>query len=550
MCGIFAFIHDPTVLSLTIPQFYNNVSVIKHRGPDNSEFYQATGIIMGFNRLSINDLSSAGNQPMYSEDNNIILICNGEIFNHLELKLKYDFQTRTKSDCEVIIHLYKLKGINMLAELDGDFAFVIYDKTHNSNKPTIYIARDRIGVRPLYIGKSTIPNAPGLFIASEFKAIIDVATTITHFPPGKYYKIGELKPMPFPPFSRNNRFQQSILRLSFTTPEEKIAQLLTSAVIKRIHCDTKIGLLISGGLDSSLIASLAVKHKPQKVHYHSFSIGLSGPNASPDLIAAEKVAKFLNTTHHSVTFTPKEGIKVIPEVIRHLETYDITTIRASTPQYLLAKYINENTDVKVLMSGEGSDELFFGYKYHALAPTPQDAQKESETLIKEIHMYDGLRSDRTIAAHGMELRVPFLDTEFVNYVLSLDPELKMPNNKIEKYILRKAFDTSYDSQHKTLPDEILWRRKDAFSDAVGHSWVDSIKTYTNQLYTDDEFKTLASKYTHLPPQSKEALWYREIFEVYYPNTAHTIMKHFWLPKWTSDEITRVDPSARFIDEKK
>jgi len=544
MCGIFAFIHDPTVLSPTIPQFGNNVAAIKHRGPDNTEFFQGIGIIMGFNRLAINDLSSAGNQPMYSDDRNIVLICNGEIFNHLELKLKYNFQTKTRSDCEVIIHLYKLKGINMLAELDGDFAFVIYDKTHSSTNPTIYVARDRIGVRPLYIGKSNIPNAPGLFIASEFKAIIEHADNIAHFPPAKYLKIGDSKPTPFPPFSRITS------RLSFTAPEEKIAQLLTTAVIKRIHCDTKIGLLISGGLDSSLIASLAVKHKPQKVHYHSFSIGLEGPNASPDLIAAEKVAKFLNTTHHSVTFTPSEGIKAIPEVIRHLETYDITTIRASTPQFLLAKYINENTDVKVLMSGEGSDELFFGYKYHALAPTPQDAQKESETLIKEIHMYDGLRSDRTIAAHSMELRVPFLDTEFVNYVLSIEPSLKMPYNKIEKYILRKAFESSYNSPYRTLPDEILWRRKDAFSDAVGHSWVDSIKTYTNNIYTDEEFKVRSAKYTHLPPQSKEALWYREIFEIYYPNTAHTIMKHFWLPKWTSDEITKVDPSARFIDEKK
>lgn len=525
MCGIFCFFGQSkpdTLVNVT-----KAIESIKHRGPENITVTQYPQGYMAFARLAINGLTTAGNQPLIVKD--CYLICNGEIFNHHEIAEKQGIH-RYSSDCEVILPIYRAVGIRLFEHIDGEYAMIIYDRQRNS----LIVARDPLGIRPLFIGRAP----EGLYFASEAKAIIPFTSDIFQFPAG-IYRI-------YDAINLTAVFEAELpasVKYNTITPAATpkiIYSHLESAVKKRIFTTERpLGLLLSGGLDSSITATLSRLLYPPNLKLHSFTIGLE---SAPDLPCAREMAQYLGTEHHEIIFTPEEGIAAIPEVIWHLETWDTTTIRASVPQYLMAKWISKNTDIKVLITGEGSDELFFGYKYHSLAPNPSEAQAESVKLLKELPWYDVLRTDRTMAAFGLEVRVPFLDPKLVNYIISLSPETKMKggNNTIEKQILRQAFTG-------VLPESILMRPKDAFSDSVGHSWVSAIKEYCETVYDDKQFKEiLESKYNQCSidskPYDKESLWYREIFHTYFPATT-TLIPHYWKPNW-SPGIQ--DPSARFL----
>lgn len=535
MCGIFAYLGD-------VPENIERyLSLIKHRGPDKTNFIEKKTkygkAYLGFHRLSINDLSDKGSQPMqYLHDEDCLLICNGEIYNHKQLKEKYSFSTESNSDCEVILHMYKRFGIEeTVKQLDGVFAFVLYDNE------TIYVARDIIGVRPLFIGY----NNEDIIITSEAKSITNIFSdnniyhprySIKQFLPGRYAKItyenNNLK------CHKSKFFKWDSIKLNTKLSQKNmiltINDLLTKAVDKRLMSDRPIGCFLSGGLDSSVICSLMSRMLSKPVV--TFAIGMKDSNA-PDLKYAKIVADYLQTDHHTVYYTFEEGFKSIDDLIYTLESYDITTIRASLPQYLLSKYIEKNTDVKVLLSGEGPDEHFGGYQYLQMAPNKEEFNKEITKLTKNLCYYDVLRTDRTTSRFGLEVRVPFLDKEFIKYSLSIPPEYKESKNRIEKYLIRKAFDSN-----KYLPDEILWRRKNAFSDAVGYQWVDRLKEKIDTLISDDEFNECQSTYKHNIPLSKEALYYRKIFNKHYPGRSKFIHK-YWMPNpsWSDTKLT--DPSA-------
>jgi len=525
MCGIFSYIG-------TLP---NNVerylNTIQYRGPDKTNYKLHDDLYLGFHRLSINDLSDNGLQPMTHK--NCDLICNGEIYNFRELKQKYNFITTSDSDCEVILHMYNRLGIkDTVQQLDGVFSFILYDKNINQ----LFAARDVIGVRPLFIGY----NNNDIAFASEAKALVNLCLQVTPFLPGTYKVIN---------LEMNNAIMKESLYIPYFNWDLKqtvkidqklicdnINNYLTKAVSKRLMSDRPIGCFLSGGLDSSVICSLMSKQLKHKVV--TFAIGMADSN-SPDLHYAKIVSDFLKTDHHEVTYTFEEGFRALDDLICTLESYDITTIRASMPQYLLSKYIQENTDIKVLFSGEGPDEHFGGYQYLKMAPNNDELQKELMSLTTNLHLYDVLRTDRTTARFGLEVRVPFLDKEFIKYSLQIPAECKRSDNRIEKFLIRKAFDYK---QIQYLPNEILWRRKNAFSDAVGYQWVDRLVAKIDTLITDDEFENRKNVYKHNPPISKEALYYRQIFEKHYPNRGQFIPK-YWMPKsdWMEHKMT--DPSA-------
>lgn len=516
MCGIFAYFGNKPS-----DQYLFSFYLIKHRGPDTSTYFKIPDapITFGFHRLSINDLTEHGNQPLHH--NGIYLICNGEIYNHKELATIYNLKTKTHSDCEVIIHLYQQLGIDETVKvLDGPFAFVLYD----SNKSVFFAARDPIGIRPLFIGTT---DNDDLFFASEAKALENCTKSVRQFRPGHYWFSGSYVPfwtLPDPCFTL-------ILTIN---PLKQINTFLTQAVNKRINnSERPVGLLLSGGFDSSIVAALAHKLNPDR-RYHSFSIGF---HDSLDLNYARMVATALNTKHHEVIYTLHEALAVVPEVIYFLETFDVTTVRAGVLMWLLLRYIKKKTDIKVVLSGEGSDE-FGSYLYFKDAPNKEEFQKESLSLLNNLHYFDVLRADRCTAAHGIEVRVPFLDLNFCKFFAHIDPQYKMPHNGIEKYHLRRAFDQTY------LPPEVLWRKKDAFSDSVGHSWRNTLIQHTDTLYTDDDLKRAQERYTHLPPQTKEALWYRELFEEAFPSNMANLVPKYWMPKWQPE--TLVDPSATLL----
>jgi asparagine synthase (glutamine-hydrolysing) len=422
--------------------------------------------------------------------------------------------------------------------LDGDFAFIILDTKNRK----VHLARDPVGVKPLFY----LHNSNGFFVSSEMKSLIEFAqvpedkiimlssgTTLTYdletqtITTKNYWSINN--------DSSNPKGEEEI--------KGDIREKLTLAVKKRLMTDRPLGLLISGGLDSSLIAGITRKLLGPSAQIESFSIGMP---SSPDVEKAKIVASYLKTKHHTVDFTAERGIAAIREVIKQLETFDITTIRASVPQYLLSKYISENTEVKVILSGEGSDELFGGYMYSHLAPSNEELQKDSHRLIKELEMFDVLRTDRTTAGNGLEVRVPFLDRGFMRYVLNLDGKYKNPNEssgfgkRIEKAILRDAFNTEEDQY---IPDEILYRTKNAFSDACGYDWIPTLQTHFETSVTNEEFSSRFEKYPHMTPSSKEAYYYRKTFEEFYPNQSH-ILKHYWLPNWVASNN---EPSARLLN---
>tara|TARA_B100001248_G_C27398168_1_gene467388 strand:- start:2913 stop:4580 length:1668 start_codon:yes stop_codon:yes gene_type:complete len=533
MCGIFAYIGQN--IPNNIDDFLNS---IKYRGPDKTKIFISNdhfyNMYLGFHRLSINDLSNNGLQPMsYVYDASCKLICNGEIYNFQKLKDENDFNFKSKSDCEIILHMYKKYGIEYtIKNLDGVFAFVLYDNDK------IYVGRDIIGVRPLFIGYNI--NNNDVVIASEAKAIVNLCTRISQFTPGHYVVIDMNSELEMRSYSYHSWFIKQNNELTEELIIHNIHDNLVKAVQKRLMSDRPLGCFLSGGLDSSVIC--AIMKRFLKTPVTTFSIGMSDSNA-PDLHFSKIVSDYLGTKHHNVTYTFEEGFNAIPELIYTLETFDITTIRASLPQYLLSKYIKKNTNITVLLSGEGPDEHYGGYQYLQKAPDDEALQQELLKLTTNLHYFDVLRTDRTTAKFSLEVRVPFLDKQFVMDSLKIPAKYKRSGERIEKYLIRKAFDTP---ENPYLPKEILWRRKNAFSDAVGYQWVDRLQEKINTLITDKEFDNCPQKYKHCTPVSKEALYYRKIFESYYPDKAKLI-PNYWMPnsEWFDKKIN--DPSATKLD---
>jgi asparagine synthase (glutamine-hydrolysing) len=533
MCGIFCFFGDNSIHNNDLLNEFNKLS---GRGPDNKEFKiiyndieKNNKIIFGFHRLKINDMTDLGNQPMYLDDNS--LICNGEIFNYEDIKFKNNYNTKSKSDCEIILFEYKRYGmLNMIKNLDAEFAFILYDKSQD----IIYAGRDAFGVRPLFKGSDKKGN---IYFSSEIKSISNLCETIERFPPGCYWDSKTMN------YTRYYYYIYPILKIDENEDSicENIKQLLIKAVDKRLMSDRPIGCLLSGGLDSSLICSITNKlfKEKNKGVLNTFSIGMPG---STDLKFATLVANHLGTNHHNIEVSSDDFLKAIPEVIYSIESYDTTTVRASVGNYLIGKYIKENTDLTVIYNGDGSDEQS-GYLYLKNAPNEDEFQNECIDLLKNIHMFDCLRSDRSISSKwSLESRTPFLDKDFVEYYMSIEPKKKMySNTKIEKYLLRKAFE-----KDNYLPNEVLWRKKEAFSDGCSspeNSWNKIIQTYVNTIISDEEFEKQKNNFTHNQPQMKESLYYRIIFEKYYSKHSN-IIDFFWMPKWCGKQI---DPSARELD---
>ena len=479
--------------------------------------------IFGFHRLSIMGISESGMQPF--ERDGSILVCNGEIYGFRKLKeelVKDGVKFVSESDCELLIPMYEKYGVDMFKMLDAEFVLVMYD----SKSDSFIAARDPIGIRPMFYGYSKVSHH--ICFASCSKALIDDCVDIKPFPIGSYYKDGKFICYNDASISKNQTDD------SLETICKTINKKLTSGVIKRLDSDVPLGFLLSGGLDSSLVCSIAAKYLDKPIR--TFAIGMS--EDAIDLKYAKIVADYIGSVHTEVIIDKNDVINALDEVIYHLETWDITTIRASIGMYLLCKWIRKNTDIRVLMTGEVSDELF-GYKYTDFAPDAISFQKESEKRVRELYMYDVLRADRCISGCSLEGRVPFADLDFVDYVMGINPNKKMNIYNKGKYLLRKSFEGDY------LPEEILMREKAAFSDAVGHSMVDYLKEYANNLYTDEEFIEKKKKYTLHTPFTKESLLYREIFEKYYPEMSDMIVD-FWMPNKDWDGCNVNDPSARVL----
>ena len=525
MCGFVCYHFDEEENYI---QRYKLFDKISYRGPDQTCRSTFKNVHLTFHRLAIVDLSDAGMQPMLSSDFSKTLVCNGEIYNHKELREKYNFEVSSQSDCEIILHMYEKFGIEKtLQELDGVFAFCLMDTTLNK----IFAARDPFGVRPAFIGNTH--DYKELCVASEIKTMSEFCDNIISLNPGSYYE-WEIDGNKIPIEKTFYKKEYSTKSQSEEEATTQIRDLLTKAVQKRLMSDREIGCLLSGGLDSSLIAALVAKDLNTKVK--TFSIGFPG---SPDVEFAQKVADHIDSDHHVVSATPEEFLSAIRTVIYNIESYDTTTVRASVGNYLVSKYIRENTDVKVVFNGDGSDEVCMGYLYNQKAPDAQQFFEENVRLLKEIHIFDVLRSDRSISSNGLEARTPFLDKAFVNHNMTIPPEMKMFGlDRPEKYLLRKAFDGT-----GLLPDEILWRTKCAFSDAVSskeNSWHKIVQSHIDKLVTDEEFENAKSNISHCTPVLKESYFYRKIFEEFFGTDHVNIIPHFWMPKWTNV----IDPSAR------
>ncbi|MBT4792103.1 MAG: asparagine synthase B [Halobacteriovoraceae bacterium] len=517
MCG-FTFIHDNKIEKKEVEL---SLSSITHRGPDDIELIQSEKAWLGFARLAIMDLSHQGDQPFYH--NQTYFMCNGEIYNFKSLESSLEFDYKSSSDCEVLIPLFEQIGMPaMLAKLDGEFAFVIYDE----KTERVFAARDAMGIRPLFYGKTKNDK---IAFASEVKALQDFCTEVKAFPPGHYYEDGEIKKY------IDLAVVEQYLDDDLETVTTNIRDLLIDGVTKRLCADAPVGFLLSGGLDSSLVCSIAQRHSDKPIR--TFAIGMT--DDAIDLKYAKEVADFIGSDHTEVVIDKKDVLDSLKDVVKSLESFDITTIRASVGMYLICKYIREKTDIKVLLTGEVSDEIF-GYKYTDFAPDAQAFQDEAAKRVQELYMYDVLRADRCLSAHSLEARVPFSDTAFVQYVMSIDPVMKMNTYGQGKYLLRKAFEGQ-----EYLPLSILYREKAAFSDAVGHSLVDYIKEYAEDFYSQEEFKENVLKYQHAKPFTKESLLFREFFEEFYPGKSH-LVKDFWMPnkEWENCDVS--DPSARVL----
>lgn len=507
--------------ALTKEYFTDGFIKTTSRGPDDMRIEEIDGGFLGFQRLAIMGLSPEGMQPFSFGKSKVV--CNGELYGFRPLKeelVKKGYVFKSESDCELLLPLYKEYGLDMFRRLDAEFACIIYD----GEKKKFIAARDPIGIRPLFYGY----NGGGIVFASEAKDLIGICDKITPFPIGSYYD-GE-KFVCYNDIAAVEKYSDDDLE----TVCKNIKEKLIKGIEKRLDADAPVGFLLSGGLDSSLVCAVSQKllSKPIK----TFAIGMN--TDAIDLKYAKQVADYIGSEHTEVIITKDDVISAIETVVSVLGTFDITTIRASIGMYLVCKYIHENTDIRVLLTGEISDELF-GYKYTDFAPNAEEFQKESQKRIRELYMYDVLRADRCISVNSLEARVPFGDIDFVKYVMAINPELKMNKYNKGKYLLRHAFEGDY------LPHDILYREKAAFSDAVGHSMVDYIKAYAETLYTDREFEEKCKKYSYVPPFTKESLLYRELFEKYYGGQAEMI-KDFWMPNksWKGCDVK--DPSARVL----
>jgi asparagine synthase (glutamine-hydrolysing) len=510
MCGFIGAFELKQNAQELRPQVLKMAKKLRHRGPDWSGIYCGDKAILAHERLSIVDPTS-GSQPLFSPDGTCVLAVNGEIYNHQEIrdryKDKYEFQTQ--SDCEVILALYQDKGVDFIEELNGIFAFALYDM-----KNDVYlIARDHIGIIPLYMGWDRHGQ---FFVGSELKALEPFCAKVEVFLPGHYLssKTGVLEKWYSREWTSYDAVKDNVSSV------DKLRDALEAAVKRQLMSDVPYGVLLSGGLDSSIISAIAKKHSALRVEtddqqnawwpqLHSFAVGLVG---SPDLAAARKVADHINTVHHEINFTVEQGLDAISDVIYHLETYDVTTVRASTPMYLLARAIKA-MGVKMVLSGEGADEIFGGYLYFHKAPSAKDLHEETVRKLDKLHLYDCLRANKSLAAWGVEGRVPFLDKEFMDVAMTLNPEDKMcRQGRIEKWILRKAFE-------EYLPAEIAWRQKEQFSDGVGYSWIDNLKVVAAEKISDQQMAEAASYYPINPPQNKEEFLYRSIFAEHFPSSS-------------------------------
>ena len=517
MCSIMGYCDARVVLADFEEGFKQTVS----RGPDESRIVNTGNGLLGFHRLAIMGLTPEGMQPFQLGESWVV--CNGEIYGFEKIKesLSAKYQFKSGSDCEILLPMYREYGVDMFDMLDAEYALIIYD-----GETKEYIAaRDPIGIRPLYYGY----DANGTIVfASEAKNIVRLCDKVMPFPPGHYYKNGKFV------------CYRDITKVDAVSDDElevvcqKIHEKLVAGVEKRLVSDSKVGFLLSGGLDSSLVCAIAQKKLSHPIK--TFGIGMS--EDAIDLKYAKQVADYIGSDHTEVYMTKEQVIASLDDVVRMLGTFDITTVRASMGMYLLCKWIHENTDVRVLLTGEISDELF-GYKYTDFAPSAEAFQEESEKRVRELHMYDVLRADRCISVNSLEARVPFGDLDFVKYVLSIDPAKKMNVYDKGKYLLRHAFEGDY------LPHDILYREKAAFSDAVGHSMVDYLKEYAEGYYTDEEFEEKRKQYAHATPFTKESLLYREIFEKYYPGQGEMIVD-FWMPNKSWEGCNVNDPSARVL----
>ena len=491
------------------------------RGPDDSRIVDTGAGLLGFHRLAIMGLHPEGMQPFGL--NGSFLVCNGEIYGFEKLKQelseKYTFVSQ--SDCEILLPLYQEHGVEMFSMLDAEFALILYDAETGG----FVAARDPIGIRPLYYGYD---KEGSILFASEPKNLLDLTDKIMPFPPGHYFKDGQ-----FVCYCDLTKVE-NICHDDLDTICSNIREKLIAGVEKRLVADAKVGFLLSGGLDSSLVCSIAAKRS--KTPIKTFAIGMS--EDAIDLKYAREVAEHIGSDHTEVIITKDSVLSALEWVIMVLGTYDITTIRASMGMYLLCEAIHKNTDIRVLLTGEISDELF-GYKYTDFAPSAEAFQKEAEKRLRELHMYDVLRADRCISVNSLEARVPFGDLDFVKYVMSIDPEKKLNKYGKGKYLLRRAFEGDY------LPESILYREKAAFSDAVGHSMVDYLKEFAASHYTDEEFEHRRCAYNHARPFTKESLFYREIFEKYYPGQSEMVID-FWMPNKSWDGCDVNDPSARVL----
>ncbi len=555
MCGIFTVLDikgDPVELR---KQAIAHVKRLRHRGPDWSGVYSDKRAVICHERLAIVDLSH-GAQPLVDKGTGRVLAVNGEIYNHKRLRAEklrkpHDFQT--ESDCEPLLYLYDELGPEFVKLLNGIFAFVIYDPRDGD----FFIARDHIGINPLYWGRD---GAGNLFVSSELKGLYDICPKVELFPPGHYYKASEGKLVQWykPAWAADGHIPSGEADL------EKLRQALEDSVKRQLMSDVPYGLLISGGVDSSIIAAIAARHAEKRVEsderdrawwprMHSFSVGLPG---APDTRFAKKVAEHIGSQHHEIEFTVQEALDAIPDVIYHLETFDVTTIRAGTPMYLMSRKIKA-MGIKMILSGEGADEIFGGYLYFHKAPNPTEFHEELVRKLSMLHLYDCLRANKAMCAWGVEARVPFLDPDFLDIAMSIDPKHKMihkaesgvpRDGRMEKHILRKAFDG-------WIPDEILWRQKEQFSDGVGYSWIDSIKAHAEREISDSVMANARHRFPSKTPPTKEAYWFRTIFEEHFTNPSAVEL----VPdgpsiacstptaiRWDSAWAAMADPSGRAI----
>lgn len=512
---------------------------VRHRGPDWSGIYADEHAVLAHERLAIVDVES-GAQPLQSDSGKVLCV-NGEIYNHQELRsyLSTPHNFKTASDCEVLMYLYEEQGVDFLRVLNGIFAFVLYDRQRHS----FLVARDAIGVVPLYYGHD---NENNLYVASELKAIAEVCTTVQEFPPGHYMLDGELHHWFKPGWMRRDFSQPQ----KYTTPK-RLRTALEDAVHRQLMCDVPFGLLISGGVDSSIIAAIAARFATCRVEdgsaawwprLHSFTIGL--PDA-PDLKAAQAVAEHIGTAHHAFTFTVQEGLDALEDVIYHLETFDTTTVRASVPMYLMARKIKA-MGIKMVLSGEGADEVFGGYLYFHKAPNAHEFHLETLRKIKALHRYDCLRANKAMAAWGVEARVPFLDVDFLNRAMNMHPQTKMPSDtRMEKHILRQTF-ADY------LPHAIVWRQKEQFSDGVGYSWINALQEHAATKISTQQFAARAQDFPKKTPRTKEEYLYREIYAKFFaehtldcvPHEASIACSSAAALAWDKRFADHADPSGR------